>query len=455
MNSSPVVSADISADVVIVGAGPAGAAAGYWCAQAGLDAVIVDMADIQLGGSGQVAAGRDKTCGDGLTPRAIHSLAEMNALHIVADRLEIKGLKLHGFGGSITAPWPDSPAFPARGSAIPREELDLRLLQHAVTAGTRFVGGVKIVDATLDSPNSITSLSGVTSSGESVTVRGNQYLLAEGVRSAIARKVGVQWLRELVHGVAARSYVTTPFGDEPWIHSHLELRDDSGVAQPGYGWVFPLGNGGDGERKSERGVNLGCGALATSSRPAKVNTKKLLHQYAGQIRDEWQLGKPQRVASALLPMGGAVTRVAGVNWACVGDSAALVNPLNGEGIDYALEAAQSVVALLPDARRNPDGLRYMWPQRLREDYGTAFSLARRLAIVLTMPGLLSAIGPVGMRGPLSNQLMGSAARLMGNLVSEQDSDLTARVWRGAGKLTRGTDALFAADSRPLFGQPTR
>lgn len=442
MNSSSV----LCADVLIVGAGPAGSAAGFWCARAGLDALIVDMADVDLGSAEQPGQGRDKTCGDGLTPRAVKALQEMDAEHLLDGHPEIQGLKLHGFGGSITAAWPATGAFPTRGSAIPRSELDLALLQHAVRAGARFVGGLKLSDATLDTPHSIRELSGMRSSGESVVVRGRHFLLAEGVRNGIARQVGVQWLRELVHGVAARSYVSTPRGDEPWIHSHLELRDDQGVAQPGYGWVFPLG--------ADR-ANLGCGALATSARPAKVNTKKLLEQYATQIRGEWQCGEPELVKSALLPMGGAVSRVSGVNWATIGDSAALVNPLNGEGIDYALEAARLVVQLLPDAARNPDGLRYVWPNVLREHYGTAFSLARRLAIVLTMPGLLSAVGPLGMRGPVANQMMGAAARLMGNLVSPEDSDLTARAWRAAGGLSRGADRLLAADSRPLFGQPTR
>lgn len=439
--SDPAVDSPVewSADLIVVGAGPAGSAAAMWAARAGLDVLVVDMAQM-------LPDGRDKTCGDGLTPRAVAALERMGAAAILDGHARIDGLKLHGFGGSITAPWPADGSFPTRGSAIPRTRLDLALLQHAVAEGARFEDGVKVIDATSDTPQSISQLHARTAEGESVVLRARQFLLAEGVRSAVARKVGVHWLRDMVHGVAARSYVETPFGDEPWIHSHLELRDNEGVAQPGYGWVFPLGDG---------AANVGCGALSTGSRPARVNTKKLLRQYAAQIQPEWQSGEPQAIASALLPMGGAVTRVAGKNWAAIGDTAALVNPLNGEGIDYALESARMVVELLPDAARNRDGLQYMWPAVLRKEYGTAFSLARRLAILLTMPGLLSAVGPVGMRGPLSHMVMGSAARLMGNLVTPEDKDLTARLWLGAGRLSRGVDSLLAVDSRPLFGQPTR
>ena len=432
------MSRTFSSEVLIIGAGPAGSAAAWYAANKGYHVGVVDMAD-------HLNTPRDKTCGDGLTPRAVAALQHMGAGELLEGRPHIQGLKLHGFGGSVTEPWPTIGHFPTRGSAIAREELDAALLQHAVSAGAVFHGGVKITDATLERGDHVSAVTGVdTTTGEEVTFRFTYLLLAEGVRSGVARQLGVQWLRGMVHGVAARSYIRTPHGDEPWIHSHLELRDENRVAQPGYGWVFPLG---------ENRANLGCGALATSQRPSGVNTKKLLQHYAHQLRQEWAIeGEPEKITSALLPMGGAVTRVAGENWAAIGDTAALVNPLNGEGIDYALESARFVVSLLPDAQRNSDGLRYMWPALLRGEYGEAFSLARRLAMGLTMPGLMSALGPVGMKGPQAQAMMGVATRLMGNLVTPQDRDVTSRVWRAAGAISVAADKILAADARPLFGR---
>lgn len=444
----------LSVEVLIIGAGPAGSSAAFHAVSAGWDTLIVDMAD-------HLTTPRDKTCGDGLTPRAVGALQRMGAAHLLEDHPQINGLKLHGFGGSITAPWPDHPHFPARGSAIPRSDFDAQLLSHAVNTGARFIGGLKALSVN-DSATQVVCQDrslGQDATGSRIEISTRFLILAEGVRSAVARQLGVQWLKGLVHGIAARSYVTSEHADEPWIHSHVELRAHQGMAQPGYGWIFPLGtppaggHAGNGVDPSPTGqVNLGCGALATDRRPAKVNTKKLLEQYADSVREDWRLGQPQRITSALLPMGGAVSRVAGKNWAAIGDSAALVNPLNGEGIDYGIESAKFIVDLLPDAMRNPDGLRYMWPAKLREEYGDAFALARRLAMLLTMPGLLTAIGPVGMRGPLAHTVMNSAARLMGNLVTPEDRDLTARLWLGVGSLARGVDRVFAADQRPLFGR---
>ena len=141
--------------------------------------------------------------------------------------------------------------------------------------------------------------------------------------------------------------------------------------------------------------------------------------------------------SALLPMGGAVSGVAGPNWALIGDAAGCVNPLNGEGIDYGLETGR----LLAGRLEAGEDLTQSWPALLRHHYGDAFSIARRLAGLQTVPGLLTAAGPVGMR---SRTLMKLALRVMGNLVTPEDSDALARVWRAAGRLS------VRLDERPPF-----
>ena len=111
----------------------------------------------------------------------------------------------------------------------------------------------------------------------------------------------------------------------------------------GYGWIFPLGTG---------EVNIGVGTLATSKRPADLAVKPLMAHYAELRREEFELtGELRMPTSALLPMGGAVSNVAGPNWALIGDAAACVNPLNGEGIDYGLETGRLVAELIERGRR--------------------------------------------------------------------------------------------------------
>jgi menaquinone-9 beta-reductase len=217
--------------------------------------------------------------------------------------------------------------------------------------------------------------------------------------------------------------------DDPWISSHLELRGERNEVLSGYGWIFPLGTG---------EVNLGVGTLATARRPADLQVRRLMWSYAGVVRSDFGLGDDLRApTSALLPMGGAVSGVAGPNWVLVGDAAACVNPLNGEGIDYGLEGGRLVAELIADDA----DLATAWPATLTEHYGEAFSIARRLAGLVTVPRVLATIGPAGMR---SDWLMTLALRWMGNLVTDDDRDRAARVWRWAGRRSR------ARDARPPF-----
>jgi flavin-dependent dehydrogenase len=168
-----------------------------------------------------------------------------------------------------------------------------------------------------------------------------------------------------------------------------------------------------------------------------VQLKSLLEFYADGRREEWQLeGAVRAPSSALLPMGGAVSGVAGRNWALIGDAAGCVNPLNGEGIDYGLETGRSIAELLGE-----DDWADAWPATLRRHYGEAFSIARRLAGLLTLPRFLPAAGPVGMR---SRALMTVALRVMGNLVTDADRDVVARAWRAAGRRS------VRSDERPPF-----
>jgi len=403
-----------STDVLVVGAGPAGSAAAAWAARAGREVLLVDAATFP----------RDKTCGDGLTPRAVAELDRLGLGDWLRTRTTNRGLRLEGFGGRFELPWPES-SFPSEGSAVPRTELDARIRQVALDSGARAVDGAKAVDVERDG-NRVTAVVLRTADGPR-TVHCRSLVVADGVRSPLGKVLGRRWHRDTAYGVAARAYATSPRSDDPWITSHLELRDDAGVVQPGYGWVFPLGTG---------EVNLGVGTLATASRPASGALKPLIELYARQRRDEWGLGEVTRMASALLPMGGAVSNVAGTNWALVGDAAACVNPLNGEGIDYGLEGGRLLAELL-----GSEDLTELWPQTLREHYGRAFSTARRLAGLLTVPRFLPSTGPIAMR---SRAMMSVAVRVMGNLVTEEDADLVARAWRASGHLS------MRWDRRPLF-----
>ena len=407
-------------DVLVVGAGPAGSSAAAWAARAGLDVVLADAQTFP----------RDKTCGDGLTPRAVKELRLLGLGDWLAGRAPNRGLRANGFGQELYLPWPGG-RLPDHGSAAPRTELDAVIRDVALADGAVGVEGARAIGAERDGDR-VTGVVFATAAGPR-TIACRRLVVADGARSQLGRLLGRTWHRDTVYGVAARGYVASGRADDPWISSHLELRGTSGEILSGYGWVFPLSGG---------QVNLGVGTLATDRRPADVNLRALLGHYAGQRRDDWQLsGEVREPSSALLPMGGSVSGVAGRNWALIGDAAGCVNPLNGEGIDYGLETGRLLAAVLDGDRHRALDLGTAWPATLRRHYGEAFSIARRLAGLLTVPGLLPAAGPVGMR---SVTLMTVALRVMGNLVDPQDRDVVARAWRAAGRWS----ARF--DARPPF-----
>jgi len=408
----------VETDVLVVGAGPAGSAAAAWIARSGRDVVLADAATFP----------RDKPCGDGLTPRAIAELRALGLGDWLRGRAVNWGLRAAGFGQELYLPWPGG-SLPRSGGAAPRLELDAAVREVALTAGAVPLQGRRAVDV-VRSGERVTGVVLAGPPGSSpMKVACRTLVVADGARSQLGRLLGRTWHKDTAYGVAARAYVKSGRADDPWISSHLELRGAAGELLSGYGWVFPLG---DGE------VNLGVGTLATARHPADVNLRSLLAYYAELRREEWQLdGSPRSVWSALLPMGGAVSGVAGPNWALIGDAAGCVNPLNGEGIDYGLETGRLVASHLASA----DDLTRSWPTLLRHHYGEAFSIARRLAGLLTVPGLLPAAGPVGMR---SRTLMKLALRVMGNLVTPEDSDALAHVWRTAGRLS------VRLDERPPF-----
>jgi len=398
----------MSSDVVVIGAGPAGSSAATWVARGGRDVLLIDSAEFP----------RDKTCGDGLTPRAIHEMHLLGLGGWLDGCIRHHGLRLSGFGADVEVPWP-GPTFPTRSSAVPRLVLDDRIRQVAADVGARMLLGVKAIGVSHDSSGRVNAI--FLADGTRVNCR--TLIVADGARSTLGRELGRKWHQETVYGVAARGYLATPRSEEPWISSDLELRSCDGQVLPGYGWIFPLGNG---------EVNIGVGALATLKRPADVALRPLMKHYTDLKRDSWEFeGQPRAIASALLPMGGAVSGIAGPNWMLIGDAAACVNPLNGEGIDYGLETGR-LAAELVDV---PD-VSLVWPALLQAHYGRGFSVARRLGLLLTLPRFLPLTGPLAMR---STRLMDIAVRVMANLVTDEDADWVARVWRSAGAGSRRLD----------------
>src|ERR1700761_790246 len=170
-------------DVVIVGAGPSGSACAYWLADAGWDVVLVEKKEFP----------REKTCGDGLTPRAVRQLADMDLEGALAGSHRYGGLRAFGFGRSLDMQWPDHPNFPNYGYTITRHDLDGLVAGHAERAGATLLQGTEVTGPVLDEGATATGplpvLTGVTvkekGSGATRTIKARYVVVADGSNSRI------------------------------------------------------------------------------------------------------------------------------------------------------------------------------------------------------------------------------------------------------------------------------
>src|SRR5690606_23712190 len=117
------------ADVIVVGAGPAGSTTAYYLARAGMDVLLLE----------KQAFPRDKVCGDGLTPRAVRQLVRMGVDTSGPGWIRNHGLRVLGGGMRIEMPWPDLADYPGYGLVRTRMDFDHLLAEHAQKSGVRLI----------------------------------------------------------------------------------------------------------------------------------------------------------------------------------------------------------------------------------------------------------------------------------------------------------------------------
>ena len=382
----------------MVGGGPAGAATGYWLAKAGHDVVVVERKDMP----------REKTCGDGLTPRAVHQLEDMGLGADLTRFHKYTGLRACAHGISLELEWPEHPVFPSYGYVVRRRDLDLMVATHASSAGAQLRTGAEAIRPIVDDGLVRGAVIKDKASGATTEVRARYVVVADGANSRFGRALGASRNRSFPQGMAIRGYYESPLHAEPWIESALDVRDRNGASLPGYGWIFPVGDG---------TINVGIGLLSTFRDWKNVNTSKLMDEFAATAPDYWGItpaGSTGAPTGGRLPMGGSVTPNVGPTWVLVGDAAGTINPFNGEGIDYAYETGRMAAGLLDEALQTGDGMALQrYPSLLEDEYGLYFKVARLFAHVIGNPPLLNQLTRVGMQ---SRSLMEWVLRIMANLL---------------------------------------
>jgi geranylgeranyl reductase family protein len=312
----------LSADAVVVGAGPAGAAAAIHLADAGRSVVVCDKAVFP----------RDKCCGDGLTTLALRELAALRfdpgaiARWTVVDEALLRAPS----GREVELPLPAGGTYAA---VAPRCELDAALVDLVSKTGVTLRMGTGFAGLTRARDRTVVELD------DGAAIETSHVIAADGMWSPVRRSLGLARSGDLGEWHAFRQYVsgvTGPAATRLYVWFEPDLL-------PGYAWSFPLPDG---------RANVGYGVLRADGRKG-AEMRALWHDVFERphIRDAlggdgvtfedrvlaWPI--PGAVTSATLSAGGVLF---------AGDAAAASDVLTGEGIGQALLmgrlAADAIVA---------------------------------------------------------------------------------------------------------------
>ncbi len=338
------------------------------------------------------------------------------------------GLRSCAFGRVLELSWPQHPSFPDYGYVITRHDLDALVNERAAKAGATVWQGTEAVEPILEDHDGsaagdrllpggaqtaqlapcVGAVVRERSTGATREVRARYVVVADGANSRFGRALGAGRDRNQPLGMALRGYYTSPFHDDPFIESHLDIRDEHGKVVPGYGWIFPLGDG---------RVNVGVGLLSTNERWKGLNTSTLMDHFIAWAPKRWGLSPATCLGpptGGKLPMGLSVGPKRGRTTLLVGDAGGSINPFNGEGIAYGYETGRLAAASLGEALRG-DGAEALarYEERLEEAYGLYYRVARAFVRLISRPELMRACVGMGMH---SESLMSWLLAIMANLL---------------------------------------
>ncbi|WP_408954707.1 geranylgeranyl reductase family protein [Natroniella sp. ANB-PHB2] len=283
-------------DVIIVGAGPAGAYTAYNLAQAGLDVLILEKEGLP----------RYKACGGGLTLKIKSLLSDFDLTGIIEDKINQVV-----FTYDLEQPVKLSFQKPVVFMAM-RDELDNFLVEEAKKVGATVMANHEV-------ENVIMFEDEVRVKTEAELFTAKIIIGADGVTSLVADKLNLA--KDLEYAVAYEKELKV--ASDRLVEQRGKINLDYGVVAKGYGWVFP----------KEDCLSVGVGSYQTG-----VSLKESLKKY---LSGENLIGNEKIKAKGhLLPVGGAKRRLNNHTGLLVGDAAGLVDPLSGEGIFYALKSGK-------------------------------------------------------------------------------------------------------------------
>ncbi|WP_110943919.1 geranylgeranyl reductase family protein [Streptomyces niger] len=398
------------AQVLIVGAGPAGATAAYHLARQGVDVVVIEKS----------AFPREKVCGDGLTPRAVRHLVRMGIDTTAPGWARNRGLRFVSRGRTLEVDWPEGQRFPGYGLTRTRQDFDHLLAERSTAAGARLHTRTKAVTPLTDRAGRITGVAAqVGPERRPVEFHAPIVIAADGVAGRLGLAMGVTRVANRPVGTAVRRYYRSEAKHlDPYLESWLDLRRPDGRILPGYSWIFPMGDG---------RVNVGLGVL-NDSRTGATDMRAMLDPWLARTPQEWGLSGPDNIdgptRSAALPMGFNRLPHLSRGLLLIGDAGGMINPCNGEGIAYAMESAELAAEFVAQALTRPDSAsrdRVLagYPREIAARLGRYYRLGRVFSDLMARPTFTTLVTQNAVKSP---RVMGFMVRLLSNLSDAPGSD---------------------------------
>ncbi|AGB41384.1 geranylgeranyl reductase family protein [Halobacteroides halobius DSM 5150] len=282
-------------DVIVVGAGPAGAYTSYNLAKENLNVLLIEEESLP----------RYKSCGGAISLKAKKYLADIDLTNIIEDKIT-----------NITFDYNLQPAIEIDFSKpfvylVMRDKFDNLLVNKAKEAGAKVISNSKVLSITKNDRLEVTTKDNL--------FKSNYLIGADGVNSLIAKELGLKTNMNHAIGFEKEIKVSTP----QLANQRSRIKLDYGAIPKGYGWIFPKQDHlSVGIASYKQGLNL-KEKLTNYLNKEKIFIQEELNA-KGHLLPVWQSEKTLNTNQGLL----------------VGDAARLVDPLSGEGIFYALKSGQ-------------------------------------------------------------------------------------------------------------------
>jgi geranylgeranyl reductase family protein len=314
----------LDAEVIIVGAGPAGASAAYHLAKSGRKVLLLDR---------QIFP-RDKSCGDGLTRSAVRTLTEMGVTQLLNGAVKIGGVRIFMRGrGTRDFNYPDGMGEPDHGMVVPRLQLDEAICRQAVAAGANFQQATSVTS--LIRKGDVTVGVEIIHAGKKSELYAPVVVAADGATSRLARQANLVETLPETYGFAIRGYYSGVKNLTDLLEIYMPVMDFTDqFLLPSYGWVFPVG---------EAKANIGVGVF---QRDSTETVRELFNRFLLELKrqdNRFEHAEPcSPWKGAPLRFDFAPEHCVGRGLALIGDAAGMISPFTGEGISYALESGKLV-----------------------------------------------------------------------------------------------------------------